>query len=539
VLARLHRDLSRRYSDAHVVACTESSAEALGVLRNTRLRNQPVALVLCDVDMPEGGAELLGRARALHPDTRALLLARYDRVDQAVAAIAAGDADDYVVKPWDPAEERLYPLLDDLLAVWAAGYLPVFTGVRVVGHRWSPDAHAIRDFLARYQVPYQWLDVESEPEAARVLDATGSNSEATGAVLPMVVLPDGMVLRNPSLPELARALRLSHTPATTSYDVVVVGAGPAGLAAAVYAASEGLRVAVIDRDGPGGQAGLSARIENYLGFPGGVAGGELARRAVTQARRFGADMISPVPAASLQVGDTYRQVALVDGETVAAEAVILACGVAFRRLDVPGAERLTNRGVYYGAGSADAPFCSGERVAIVGGGNSAGQSALNFARFASSVTLLVREDSLARDMSAYLVERIAGNPAISVRLCSEVAACEGDERLDAVRVRDNRSGNTERLEVSLLFVFIGNDPATSWLQGVLELDGGGFLLTGSDLGERAFPTASGRRDPYSLETSAPGVFAAGDVRHGSMKRVAAAVGEGSTAVSYVHRYLDR
>jgi thioredoxin reductase (NADPH) len=513
-------------------------ASAYDLLADARRRNHPVALVLADQRDP--GVDLLARARTLHPEAKCVLLTDLAHVDLAITALDAGYADHHLVGPWQPAEERLYPALDDLLGEWAAGYRPPFAGVRVVGHRWSPDAHQIRDFFARYQVPYQWLEVESQPEARRVLDASGSNSEATGEVLPLVILPDGTELRHPSLAQLADALGLVNRSIAHSFDVVIVGAGPAGLAAAVYAASEGLRAAVIDREGPGGQAGLSARIENYLGFPAGIAGAELAARAFVQARRFGAELIAPIWAQRLEVGEQYRVVHLEDGRRLSADAVVIACGVAYRRLDVPGAERLTNRGIYYGAGTADAPFCSGEHVAIVGGGNAAGQAALHFARFARSVTLLVRADSLARGMSAYLVDRIENHPGITVRTNTEVVACDGHTSLETVQVRDLSTGATDTLHVSLLFVFIGAEPSTEWLAGVLERDDHGFLLTGVDLGPRRFPApADSRRDPFRLETSAPGVFAAGDVRHQSMKRVAAAVGEGSTAVAFIHQYLDR
>jgi thioredoxin reductase (NADPH) len=542
LLRLLESDLRRRYDHSHRVVTTASPDEAQAILRTARVRNDRVAMVLCDERIASANAvELLGRARALHPEARTVLLTRYADVEQAIAAINTGNVDYYVLEPWQPAEEKLYPVLDDLLGAWARDAIPAFTGVRVVGHRWSPDSHQVRHFLARYQVPYQWLDVETEPEALRVLDATGNNAQATGAVLPLVVLPDGTVLEHPTPGDLAAALGLTHTPTTPSYDVVIVGAGPAGLAAAVYAASEGLRAVVVDREGPGGQAGLSARIENYLGFPSGISGAELARRALTQARRFGADFVAPVCAEALERNDPYRVVHLSDGARLSAEAMVLACGVAYRRLEVPGAEELTNNGIYYGASLADAPFCAGEHVAIVGGGNSAGQAALSFAPYAKSVTLLVLDDSLGRGMSAYLVERIEQHPGIAVRTCTEVVECWGaGGRLSGVAVRDNRTGAVERLEVTLLFVFIGAQPATEWLGDVVAKDDHGFLLTGTDLGDRGVPTASGgKRDVLTLETSVPGVFAAGDARHGSLKRVASAVGEGSTAVALVHRYLDR
>jgi thioredoxin reductase (NADPH) len=415
--------------------------------------------------------------------------------------------------------------------------------VRVVGHRWGPESHEIRDLLARYQVPYDWLDVESHAEARRVLDECVGNDhpEQEAESLPLVILGDGTVLRHPSVEQLATALGLVRPPRTQSYDLVIVGAGPAGLAAAVYGACDGLRVVVVEGHAPGGQAAASARIENYLGFPSGLSGTDLTRRAVEQARRFGVEIVSLFGARSLEVRDTYRVAHLVDGRALSAEAVILACGGAYRRLDVPGAERLTNRGVYYGAGNADAPFCAGERVAIVGGGNSAGQAALNFVRYASGVDLLVRDDRLDRDMSAYLVDRIVKHRDIAVRLNTQVVRCEDEDEgwLRAVDIYNAATGDAERLPVRLLFVFVGAQPHSEWLEGILECDDHGFLLTGPELPTRVFPATEGFRDPYMLECSVPGVFAAGDVRARSTKRIAAAVGEGSMAVSFVHRYLDR
>jgi thioredoxin reductase (NADPH) len=543
VLRAVDRDLRRRYADRYRVLRAGGGEEAVDALREARTRNLPVALIVSDQRMPGmDGVALLREARELFPDAKMVLLTAYADTDAAIAAINDVHLDYYILKPWDPPEERLYPILDDLLDDWNAGYRPPFTGVRVVGHRWAPDSHITRDFLGRYQVPYQWLDVETNPEAQRVLDAAGVGEPQAldGSMLPLVVLPDGQTLRHPSVAELAAALGLGRRSETPSYDVVIVGGGPAGLAAAVYAASEGLRSAVVESVAPGGQAGQSSRIENYLGFPSGLSGADLMRRALVQAQRFGADVIAPVTVASLEVCDPYRVVHLDGGEKLTAQAVVVASGVTYRRLDVPGAEELTNAGVYYGSTPADAVGCTGEEVAVVGGANSAGQAALHFARFASRVHLLVRADSLGKGMSAYLVDRIENHPGITVRTCTEVARCEGTERLEAIELRDNVSGALERLLVSSLFVFIGAGPSTEWLDGVVDLDDRGFILTGPDLTGRSFRTAANvARDPFLLETSIPGVFAVGDVRHRSMKRVASAVGEGSTAVSFIHQYLER
>jgi thioredoxin reductase (NADPH) len=543
VLRAVDRDLRRRYTDAYRVLRAGSGPEALETLREARTRNLPVALILSDQRMPGmDGVTMLGEARELYPDTKEVLLTAYADTDAAIAAINNVHLDYYILKPWDPPEERMYPILDDLLDDWNAGYTPAFTGVRIVGHRWAPDSHLARDFLARYQVPYQWLDVETNPEARRVLEAAGASAPEAldGSMLPLVVLPDGTTLGHPSVAELANALGLTTRPETPSYDVVIVGAGPAGLAAAVYAASEGLHVAVVESVAPGGQAGQSSRIENYLGFPSGLSGADLMRRALVQARRFGADVIAPVTVSSLEVCDPYRVIHLDGGDALTAQAVVVASGVTYHRLEVPGAVELTNAGVYYGATPADAVGCAGEEVAVVGGANSAGQAALHFARYASRVHMLVRAGSLGKGMSAYLVDRIENHPGITVRTTTEVVRCEGTDHLTGIEVRNNATSEAERLTVTSLFVFIGAGPSTEWLDGVLDRDDHGFLLTGSDLTDRSFPTAAGaQRDPYLLETSIAGVFAVGDVRHRSMKRVASAVGEGSTAVSFIHQYLER
>ena len=539
VLASIARDLRARYSDRYRVMRAGSGAEALETLKEARTRNMPVALIISDQRMPElDGVSMIEQAKALHPDAKAVLLTAYADTDVAIKAINTVRLDFYIVKPWDPPEERLYPVLDDLLETWADGYVRPFTGVRVVGHRWAPDTHVTRDFLARYQVPYEFLDIETHAEARRVLQAVDGDGAAEA--LPLVVLPGGATLRDPSVNELAEALGLRARPDTASYDVAIVGAGPAGLAAAVYAATEGLSAVVVERDAPGGQAGQSSLIENYLGFPAGLSGADLARRAAVQAKRFGTTVIAPASVASLEVCDPYRVLHLTDGEAIAAQAVVVASGVTYHRLAVPGAAELTNAGVYYGAGTADAPNCSGEDIAIVGGANSAGQAALNFAKFARKVTLLVRAASLGKGMSAYLVDRIEKHPVIEVRTDTEIVRCEGSAHLEAVEFRDNATGDVDRLAITSLYVFIGAGPCTDWLDSSVERDAHGFVLTGADLGERTFRTAAGiSRDPFLLETSVPGVFAVGDVRHRSLKRVASAVGEGSTAVSFIHQYLDR
>ena len=548
VLRAVDRDLRRRYADRYRIVRAGGAEEGLQTLREARTRNLPVALIVSDQRMPGmDGVSMLGEARTLFPDAKVVLLTAYADTDAAIAAINQVRLDYYILKPWDPPEERMYPILDDLLEDWAGGYVPPFTGVRVVGHRWAPDSHVTRDFLARYLVPYRFLDVEIDPEATQLLEAAAQNgngdqpdAQKQAAMLPLVVLPDGRALHDPSVVELAAALGLRTQVETQVYDVVIVGAGPAGLAAAVYAASEGLRAAVIEQAAPGGQAGQSSRIENYLGFPSGLSGLDLTRRALTQAKRFGADLIAPARVRSIEICDPYRVLHLDDGQRLGAETVVIASGVSYRRLEAPGVDALVNAGVYYGASPLEARATAGEEVAIVGGANSAGQAALNFARFASKVTLLVRGAELGKGMSAYLVDRIEKSANIEVRTGAEVESCEGDARLAAVTVRDRATGAVETLPVSSLFVFIGGDACSDWLDGAVELDDRGFVLTGLDLTGRSFRTRRGEaRDPFLLETSIPGVFAVGDVRHHSMKRVASAVGEGSTAVSFIHQYLDR
>jgi thioredoxin reductase (NADPH) len=498
-------------------------------------REEPVALFLVDQRMPGmTGVELLTRLRELVPDARRVLLTAYADTDAAIRAINDVKLDHYLMKPWDPPERELFPVIGDLLDSWRAGYRPPFEGIRVIGHRWSPAAHELRDFLARNQVPYQWLDVEAHPEAAAKFGI-----EAGAERLPVVVLPGGEVLTTPTNQEVATKIGLLVRPELRFYDLVVVGGGPAGLAAAVYGTSEGLETAVVEREAPGGQAGMSSRIENYLGFPSGLSGGDLARRAVAQARRFGAELITPQEATSLRVEGPYKHLTLADGSEIASHAVLVASGVSYRKLAAPGVERLTGVGVYYGAAMIEAEDCRGQEIFVVGGANSAGQAAVFFANYARRVTMLVRGTSLAREMSQYLVDRIGQTANIEVRTRTTVAEAHGERYLEAISIRDEETGAIQRCPAVGLFIFIGAAPRTEWLAGVVARDERGFILSGPDLpgdGQRpdGWPLD---RDPFLLETSVPGVFVAGDVRHGSVKRVASGVGEGAIAVSFVHQYL--
>ena len=538
VLAAVERDLRKRYADRYRVLRADSGAAALELLAQLEKRSTSVALVLSDQRMPRmSGVELLAEVARMSPETKRVLLTAYADTDAAIKAINDARVDHYLVKPWDPPDEQLYPVLDDLLDDWQAQYRPPFDGVRILGTRWSPDAYAIRTFLARHQVPYQFIDLEAaalDPETQRFADAVGATPER----LPVVVCRDGDVLSRPDISVVADRLGLRTRAETSFYDLVIVGGGPAGLAAAVYGASEGLRTVLIEREAPGGQAGLSARIENYLGFPAGLSGGDLARRAVVQARRFGTEILAPVETTSLRVDDRYRVIRLADGSEISSHAVVLTSGVQWRKLAAEGLERLVGAGVYYGASMTEAASCRDEEVYVVGGANSAGQAAMHFSRFARRVVLLVRGPSLSATMSQYLIDQIKSTPAIQVAYNSSVTAVHGEHHLEQISIRCSTSGEVDTVSATSLFILIGAEPGTSWLDGIVKRDSRGFILTGPDLGsERPLPGWPLDRDPWLLETSVPGVFAAGDVRSGSVKRVATSVGEGAVAVQFVHQYL--
>ncbi len=538
ILSAVTRDLRRRYAERFRVMRADSGAGALEALEELRRREETVALFLVDQRMPHmSGVEFLAQAMPIYPDARRVLLTAYADTDAAIEAINAASVHYYLVKPWDPPEEQLYPVLDDQLEEWEASYRPPFEGLRVVGYRWSPEAHEIKDFLARNHVPYLYLDVETDPAAREVLD----RFEAAPDSLPLVVLPGGETLAAPEPPALAERIGLRTQADQPFYDLVIVGAGPGGLAAAVYGASEGLRTVLVERQAPGGQAGTSSRIENYLGFPAGISGGELARRAVTQVRRFGVELLTPQEATGLRADGPYQILRLADGSEVASHALIVAVGLEYRTLDAPGVERLAGAGVYYGASITEASSCRDCPVFIVGAGNSAGQAAMYLSQYAGRVTMLVRGASLEAKMSQYLVDRIRQTPNIEVLLEAEVAAVEGQDHVEAVAVRHVPSGSEETRDATALFVFTGAVPCTGWLRDTLRCDREGFVLTGSQLleGGRPLPGWPLERPPYLLESSVPGVFAVGDVRAGSVKRVASAVGEGSIAVQFVHEHLSR
>jgi thioredoxin reductase (NADPH) len=534
------RDLRRQYGEQHRIVRGESGEQALEALRELKLRGEQVAVILADYRMPQmNGIEFLEQAMDIFPFARRVLLTAYADTDAAISAINLVDVDHYLLKPWDPPEEKLYPILDQLLADWRASARAPVPETKVIGHQWSRRSFEVRDFLARNRVPYRWY-LADEPEARRLLTAAelGPDGEA---VIPVVITPAGEVLTDPTEAQLAGHVGLSTDPAQDFYDVVIVGAGPAGLGAAVYAASEGLRTVLVEQLATGGQAGTSSRIENYLGFPDGISGSQLAERARRQAVKFGAEMISAREVVGIESRGPARVVRFTDGTTIEAHTAILATGVAYRLLDASGADLLVDRGVFYGAALSESLSCADQEVFVIGGANSAGQAALHLAQRCAKVTILVRGDSLATSMSSYLVDQIAATPTIEVRTCTSVVEAHGTDHLEGITLLDAATGAKETRPTQWMFVFIGAVPRTDWLDDLVARDHHGFVLAGPDLlvdGQR--PAGWGLdRDPYPLETSVPGVFVAGDVRADSLKRVASAVGEGAMAVVLVHRYLER
>jgi thioredoxin reductase (NADPH) len=530
VLAAVARDLRRGFGERYRIVRAGSGEEALETLRELVRRGEQVALLVADQRMPGlSGTEYLVRAREIAPTAKRVLLTAYADTEAAIQAINEVSLDYYLLKPWDPPEQELFPVVEDLLTAWDAGAALESGGVRLIGHRFSRDTHDLRDFLVRNRVPGRWLDIERDAEARQLLRVAGVDD----ARLPVALLEDGSVLERPTVLELAERLGVVGQPAAEHYDLVIVGGGPAGLAAAVYGASEGLRTIMVERDAPGGQAGQSSRIENYLGFPAGLSGSDLARRATDQARRLGAELLTLQDTTSLRVEGSGRIVELSGGDTLSASSVLVASGVSYRQLDVPGFPQLTGSGIYYGAALTEARSCADQRIVVIGGANSAGQAAVYFSSYASRVTMLIRGDSLAKSMSHYLIEQIESLSNVEVRTQTEAVGAEGDGRLRALRIRDARGAETLE-DVDACFVFVGALPRTDWLAGVVARDDRGFILAGLDAKSDGWPL---QRDPFPLETSVPGVFVAGDVRARSIKRVASAVGEGSMAVSLVHQYL--
>ena len=541
VLRAIERDLRSRYSNRYRVMHANSGSAALDTLRELKARNNPVALLLADQRMPQmDGVGFLSEAMELHPLAKRALLTAYADTSAAIDAINEARVHYYLMKPWDPPEEKLFPALDDLLHDWTATFRPPYEGIRVLGTRWSTRSYELRDFLARNQVPYQWIDVElsqSDPEVRSLVASLGPEAET----LPLILFPDGARLAEPPLPAVADKIGLRTHTQTSFYDLAIVGGGPAGLAAAVYGASEGLHTVMIEREAPGGQAGLSSRIENYLGFPSGLSGNDLARRAVAQARRFGVEILAPQEAVGIRAEGPYRFLKLADGFEISCHALLLAMGVQWRTLDIPGIERLQGAGVYYGGGTSEALACKGETVYIIGGANSAGQAAMHFSKFAEKVVMLVRGISLASTMSHYLIEQIEKTSNIEVWPQASVIAVHGESRLSEITIQCSPSGETKELPATSLFIFIGAQPRTEWLGDLIQRDDRGFILSGPDLliGGKKPQSWTLDRDPGLLETNVPGIFVVGDVRHGSVKRVASGVGEGAVVVQFIHQYLAK
>lgn len=541
VLRAIERDLRSHYGAEYRVLASESPLGALDLLKQLKLRNDGVALLLADQRMPKmDGVGFLQEAREIFPEAKRALLTAYADTNAAISAINDASINYFFLKPWDPPDEHLYPQLDDLLDDWRASYRPAFEGIRVLGTRWSPRSYELRDFLARNHVPYQWVDVElsvNDPETSRLLGALGPEA----ANLPVVLFPDGTKLLEGAPADVAQKVGLRTRAQTSFYDLAIVGGGPAGLAAAVYGASEGLHTVIIEREAPGGQAGMSSRIENYLGFPAGLSGGDLARRAVVQAQRFGVEILSPQEAVGLRKEGSYRILTLADRSELSCHALMIASGVQWRRLEAPGIDSLQGAGVYYGGGATEAISCKDETVYVVGGANSAGQAAMNFARYAKRVVILVRGESLSSTMSQYLIDQIQRTPNIELWTHASVAEVHGDKHLEQISVLCSDTNKIERVSANAMFIFIGALPRTDWLANVVERDDRGFILTGPDLlWDGARPRGwTLERDPFLLETNVPGIFAVGDVRHGSVKRVASGVGEGSVAVQFIHQYLSK
>jgi thioredoxin reductase (NADPH) len=541
VLRSIERDLRSQYGAEYRVIGSDSPEGALDLLNQLKVRNDSVALLLADQRMPRmDGVEFLQQGMQVFPKAKRALLTAYADMNAAISAINKANINYFFLKPWDPPSEHLYPQLDDLLSDWQASYRPAFEGIRVLGTRWSPKSYDLRDFLARNHVPYQWIDVEiseNDPETKRLLEALGPDA----ANLPVVLFPDGTKLLESLPADVANKVGLRTRAQTNFYDLAIVGGGPAGLAAAVYGASEGLKTVMIEREAPGGQAGMSSRIENYLGFPAGLSGNDLARRAVVQAQRFGVEILSPVEVVGVRLEGSYRILKMADGNEISCHALMISTGVQWRKLEAEGIDRLQGAGIYYGGGATEALACKGEIVYVVGGANSAGQAAMNFAKYAERVVILVRGDSLASTMSQYLIDQIKEKSNIQIWAHASVVEAHGETHLEEISVLCSDTNKIERVPASSMFIFIGALPRTDWLAGLVERDERGFILTGPDLirdGEHPKGWTL-ERDPFLLETNVPGIFAVGDVRHGSVKRVASGVGEGSVAVQFIHQYLSK
>lgn len=533
----IERDLRSQFGRNYKIIRTNSGREALETIRQLKKRNDPIALFLTDQRMPEmEGTEFLEEAAKIYPTARKVLLTAYADTNAAITAINKIGLDHYLMKPWDPPEEKLYPVLTDLLQSWHISNPSPFEGIRVVGMPWDPASFHVKDFLARNNIPYQWFDIEANPESKNLLDI----QEDLNASLPSLLFPDGTTLKKPEIREIAEKAGLQTIASGDLYDLIIIGAGPAGLAAAVYSASEGLKTLVVEEQAPGGQAGMSSRIENYLGFPVGLSGSELTHRAVTQARRFGVEILTPQKAVEIKANGPSKKVVLQDGSELLGRSILIATGVSYRTLKAKGLEDFTGAGVYYGASMSEGPAVKDKDIIIVGGANSAGQAAMYFSRFAKTVTIIIRSDSISKSMSHYLVDQIEATSNIKIRVKTEIIEAIGSNKLESIKLRDRQQNIEETLDLNMVFIFIGAFPHTDWLGENIARDSNGFILCGSHIQahEKFRNISIGERTPYLLETSIPGIFAAGDVRHGSVKRVASSVGEGSMAVMFVHQYLN-
>lgn len=536
VLNAVERDLRHQYGGEYRIIKATSGQNALEVVQQLKERNDAVALFLADQRMPTmSGTEFLAEARKLYPEARKVLLTAYADTEAAIASINSIGLDYYLMKPWDPPEQTLYPVLDDLLSDWLATAPMPYDGIRVAGTLWSPSCHRVKDFLARNRIPYQWLDIEEDAEARSLVEAVHQEQRR----LPVIFFPDGEIMVEPDNLTLANKIGLQTQATQPFYDVIIIGAGPAGLGAAVYGASEGLRTLMIDKEATGGQAGTSSRIENYLGFPKGLSGADLAQRATAQAKRLGAEILTAQEVVKVKVEDPYRYVVLRDGTELGCKALVIASGVTVRELDVPGIAALSGAGIYYGAALTEAAYYRDQHMFVVGGANSAGQGAMFFSRYANKVTMLIRSSTLEKGMSQYLVDQIYATNNIEVLTRTEVVRATGNGRLESISIVDQNSGEVRTLPAAAMFIFIGAVPHSGMVQGLVETNNAGFIITGSDLIREGVRPKSWKlkRDPYPLETSIPGIFAAGDVRQGAVRRVASAVGQGAIAISLVHQYL--
>ncbi len=536
VIRAVSRDLKKRYREDYRVISTDSAKEALESLKEMKNQGAEVALFVSDQRMPEMlGVEFLEKAKKLYPKAKRVLLTAYSDTDAAIKAINEVQLDYYLMKPWDPPEEKMYPMLDDLLDDWISGYAPDFDGIRVVGYQFSPNSHQIKDYLSGNLFPYRWLDAENNENAKELIEANNIESKD----LPVVFFEDGSFISNPKINVIAEKLGLSPKASADLYDVVIIGAGPSGLAAAVYGASEGLKTLLIERRAPGGQAGTSSRIENYLGFPKGLSGSDLARRAITQATRLGAEFLTPSEVVEIKFKDQYKILSMADGSELMAKSVVITTGVDYRQLETKGIADYTGAGIYYGAAMTEANACKDQDVYVVGGGNSAGQGAMYLSQFARKVYIMVRKPDLSSTMSAYLIDQINNTDNIEVLGHTEIEEAKGEAKLEKLILSNIETGETREVNAGALFIFIGARPYTDWMSNQFRMDNKGFLKTGRDLiPEKDFKKLwKLEREPFLLETSTPGIFAAGDVRSGAMNRVASAVGEGAMAISFVHKYL--